>query len=556
MQTSWRLGRIANTNIKVHISFGLIFIYLWLIRRPEDLAAAGWTVFLVVLLFACVALHEVGHMLVAQYFGIRVSDIILWPLGGFALLEHQPSKSHQDLLIASAGPLVNLILAGIAFLGLRGTDLSQSMDLGILWFDIFDVMTVLSLLVTLNLSMAIFNLIPAYPLDGGRILRAGLAMLLGDERANQAVLIISVIFALAIVGYGKVQHNSPMVITGILVLVATGTLDPRLNALYTRWYSYLFERGYYHLLNKKYDKAIAYYDRVIPGRSGTSRLYHNRGWAHVQVGNLAEAIADYNKVIALAPMSGKIYTDRGYLYTLINKPREAMADYSHAIDLGFRTSGVYEYRGHTYLQQHDTSAAITDFNEVIRLHQRAYRGYALRGLANLQRNDLVAACADLEHSMQLKADDIHTLLYRSLLRFRQNDLEGAQQDATKAIDVAPRDALVHIEHCLDVLFSGNLAWAEMLYQCAERMDMDAVMIATGRGDAYRVNEHNEAAVAEYDKALAVTPTAELMIARAQAFQAAGQTEQAAVGYRQVLAVCNRSFLRHHAEVGLKALAAQ
>jgi Zn-dependent protease/predicted transcriptional regulator len=181
MKWSIRFARIAGIDLKIHLTF-LIFLawigFTYYANGGSEAAVRG--VLFIVLLFACVLLHELGHALTARRFGIHTPDITLLPIGGIARLERIPDQPKQELLIAIAGPLVNLIIAGllILFLHQRATasDLAQLNS---------PQVAMLAKLASVNLFLALFNLIPAFPMDGGRILRALLAMRLNYARATQ-----------------------------------------------------------------------------------------------------------------------------------------------------------------------------------------------------------------------------------------------------------------------------------------------------------------------------------------------------------------------------------
>lgn len=135
----------------------------------------------IVLLFVCVLLHELGHALTALHFGVRTPDITLLPIGGVARLERIPEEPRQELLIAIAGPLVNVVIAGVLLLILRGqAGFSELRDLS------NPGVALMAKLASVNIFLVLFNLIPAFPMDGGRILRAILAMKFSYARATQA----------------------------------------------------------------------------------------------------------------------------------------------------------------------------------------------------------------------------------------------------------------------------------------------------------------------------------------------------------------------------------
>jgi Zn-dependent protease/CBS domain-containing protein len=179
---SLRIGRLAGVDVYVHTTFLLLlgWIVLSHLLQGDDLWATAGGLLLVLLTFGVVVLHELGHALCARRFGIRTLDILLLPIGGIARLERMPDKPSQELLVALAGPAVNMVLALFFYalltlaqapLAAAGLTLTGS--------------ALLSRLMWLNISLALFNLLPAFPMDGGRVLRAALASRMNPARATQ-----------------------------------------------------------------------------------------------------------------------------------------------------------------------------------------------------------------------------------------------------------------------------------------------------------------------------------------------------------------------------------
>ena len=226
MRWSWRIGRIAGINVNVHATFPLLFLWLALAQlgdesRPGVLAA---NVALLVGAFGIVVLHELGHALTARRFGIRTLDITLLPIGGVARLERMPREPRQELLIALAGPAVNLALAAPLYVLLRvagGGEILPALSAvdgapTLAWF--------LAQLLVLDLWLAIFNLIPAFPLDGGRVLRALLAMRSGYTVATVRAARIGRLFALLFGLAGLFVLASPgLVLIALFVWLAAAS---------------------------------------------------------------------------------------------------------------------------------------------------------------------------------------------------------------------------------------------------------------------------------------------------------------------------------------------
>jgi len=175
-----RIGRLLGIEVRIHLTFllllGFIGLAHWLPERSA--AAAGSGVLFFSLLFVCVLLHELGHALAARQFGIKTKDITLLPIGGVARLERMPEKPLQELWVALAGPLVNVIIAAALLVGL----LVRGGDFG---FGSWSTGSMVERLLTANVFLVLFNLLPAFPMDGGRVLRALLAMQLPYARATR-----------------------------------------------------------------------------------------------------------------------------------------------------------------------------------------------------------------------------------------------------------------------------------------------------------------------------------------------------------------------------------
>lgn len=177
MKWSWRVARIAGIGIYVHATF--LFLLAWIAlmeyRSAGTLGAVLVAIAYTLAVFAIVVLHEYGHALTARRYGIETRDITLLPIGGVARLERMPRIARQELAIALAGPAVNAVLAALCFLALKLTGapggIAETSDAGA-----FTASSLFALLLQVNLWLGGFNLIPAFPMDGGRVLRAALTM--------------------------------------------------------------------------------------------------------------------------------------------------------------------------------------------------------------------------------------------------------------------------------------------------------------------------------------------------------------------------------------------
>jgi stage IV sporulation protein FB len=218
MTWSLRLARILGTDVKVHFTFILLLAFLFAKAQMEDGVTAALTLTsMVVALFVCVLLHEFGHILMARHFGIRTRDVLLLPIGGVARLERIPEEPRQETLIALAGPTVTLgiIVALGAILQLTGNPPSFSP-----WD--FDSPAAAKQLFYMNVLLLGFNLLPAFPMDGGRVLRAVLARRMNYVRATRIAATLGQLIALVGGLVGIYQRDWMWALIALFIVLAAG----------------------------------------------------------------------------------------------------------------------------------------------------------------------------------------------------------------------------------------------------------------------------------------------------------------------------------------------
>ena len=181
MRWSLKVASVAGIEVRIHLTFLLFLVWIWFsYYQVAGLPGAVQGVLFILSLFACVLLHEFGHAFAARAFGIATPDITLLPIGGVARLTRIPDKPWQELVVAIAGPLVNVVIAAaLIFVVHRGAQLEHLQYLE------SPRVELLSKLASVNVMLVLFNLIPAFPMDGGRILRALLAMAMPYAQATQ-----------------------------------------------------------------------------------------------------------------------------------------------------------------------------------------------------------------------------------------------------------------------------------------------------------------------------------------------------------------------------------
>lgn len=190
---SWKLGEFAGIGVYVHATF--LLLVAWLALRHymvgDTLAATVSGILFVLAIFACVILHEYGHALTARRYGVTTRDIILLPIGGVARLERIPDEPRQELAVAIAGPAVNVVIAVLLYAWLRATGTMVPLEEIAVTEGPF-----LERLMLVNVILVLFNLLPAFPMDGGRMLRALLAIRLPYGRATRIAASIGQAMAL------------------------------------------------------------------------------------------------------------------------------------------------------------------------------------------------------------------------------------------------------------------------------------------------------------------------------------------------------------------------
>jgi Zn-dependent protease/CBS domain-containing protein len=218
MSWSVNIGSIAGTAIRIHVTFLLFLVWIFV----AGLATSGVndavnSLVFMVLLFACVVAHEFGHIFTARAFGVPTPDVTLLPIGGVARLARIPEKPSEEFLVAIAGPLVNVAIA-IVLIAIAPTHLSAA-HLAAMESP---KVSMVDRLAEVNLFLAIFNMIPAFPMDGGRVLRALLAVRLGHVRATEIAASIGQFAAFAL-GFLGLFYNPMLIFIAIFVYLAAAS---------------------------------------------------------------------------------------------------------------------------------------------------------------------------------------------------------------------------------------------------------------------------------------------------------------------------------------------
>lgn len=222
MERSLLIGTFGGIPLKLHWTFGLLvlFVVYTALNEGVSLNHGLWFGGYVFALFLCVVLHEYGHAFAAKRYGVKTKDIILSPIGGVARLESLPEKPLHEMIVALAGPAVNVVIALLVGLGLMifiDTSIFDSK------FDILRIegpQEFFIFLLALNVMLFVFNLVPAFPMDGGRVLRSGLAMKMGRVKATQIASIVGRVLAVGFVIFGLINSYYVLAFIGVFIFTS------------------------------------------------------------------------------------------------------------------------------------------------------------------------------------------------------------------------------------------------------------------------------------------------------------------------------------------------
>ncbi|WP_209330723.1 site-2 protease family protein [Lunatimonas salinarum] len=216
MKFSLYLGKYKGIKVFIHWTFSILLLWIIIANARSGMAIDDiiWSVVFILAIFFCVLLHEFGHALTAQKYNIQTKDIILLPIGGLARLEKIPEAPRQELYVALAGPLVNFLIFFVLSIAvyINGTEIIRLEDVHL------NGSTILLYLASANLLLAVFNMLPAFPMDGGRVLRALLSIRMDRVRATQIAGSIGQMLAIGLVFFG-LFYNPVMVFIGIFIFL-------------------------------------------------------------------------------------------------------------------------------------------------------------------------------------------------------------------------------------------------------------------------------------------------------------------------------------------------
>jgi Zn-dependent protease/predicted transcriptional regulator len=218
MGWSLKVGKIFGINFRIHVTFFLLLFFIFISVLPQHgFERALLATLFICAVFVCVLIHEIGHSLIARRFGKEAKSITLLPIGGVAMMEEMPEQPAQEIMMAIIGPFINLLIAAILYLfvghwtGIGAPNLTPDSARGFF-----------AGLIGVNIMLAIFNLIPAFPTDGGRVLRGLLAIRLDFVQATTAAVFIGQAIAMFFIFFG-IFYNWWLAIIGLFLYIGAGS---------------------------------------------------------------------------------------------------------------------------------------------------------------------------------------------------------------------------------------------------------------------------------------------------------------------------------------------
>ena len=268
MRWSYRLGRFFDIDVRVHVTF--LMLLAWIAMQSYDENKSLLSVLLSVLfsvtVFTFVVMHEYGHALTARRFGVRTRGITLYPIGGVAMLESMPKGAREQILVALAGPSVNFVLAAGLATTMHFVGYDVLHDLVAVWRGRVSLVSepsmLLSSLFWMNAIMGTFNLIPALPMDGGRVLNAALSLRMDRVRATRIASRVAKVVALGFLAFAYANDATMLGVIGLFVWFSSSA---ELRA--AEHNARVSGEGYTQVLGRTPWERMAQASRGVPGRS-------------------------------------------------------------------------------------------------------------------------------------------------------------------------------------------------------------------------------------------------------------------------------------------------
>lgn len=220
MKNSLKLFTIKHTSVYLHWSFGLLAALMLFVQSATGTAVSEvwWSVLSIAIVFLCVLLHELGHAFAAERYGIHTKSITLLPIGGIASMEKMPEKPVAQIIVSAAGPVVNLLIALVLFPFISGYPPFWKAAAII---DSINAGNFIYYLYVINIVLALFNLLPAFPMDGGRILKGILELRLDTTRATAIAAFIGRVMATLFIIVGLIIFDVILILIGLFIIISS-----------------------------------------------------------------------------------------------------------------------------------------------------------------------------------------------------------------------------------------------------------------------------------------------------------------------------------------------
>ena len=520
------VARFGGTEIRLHWSMILIIPYVLMTFRPTSFDGAARAFLLVGLVFFFVLLHELGHTLMARAFGIRVPSVVLWPLGGAAMTEREAEKPIGDLLIAAAGPLVNLIFGGLLFVFVLGTGVGGFLGASFPFPEVFPRRSLAFLAVT-NVILALTNLLPIYPLDGGRIFRALVHMIFGPVRSNLVTFWLSLVLGGLVLVGALFSRSWLLALTAVLLLAGALTLNQPLLAGLLRLYAHVMRRPEVYLRLADFDPALDLIAKRIEAYPRDPVLYLQRGYIYFTMDDLLHAMADADRALNIDPNYLQAILLKGALHYALENP-----------------AGCWACVERAEMIRPDWS--MTWLNRAI-LHR--------------DEGNLATASADIQRAIELIGHELDRFglqmlhLVHSSILYKQGQKEAACAAWEEAYRASPREAVMFPSD-RQRIFAGDWDWVNDYFVFLETKTSNAPLIPVMRGEiALRAGQWQQA-VDDFTRAMKQqTVMQDICLYRGQAYEQMGKFDLAAQDYRQAIEVSQRVHIRRQAETRLRLLPA-
>ncbi len=514
LSSSLLLARVYGMEIRLHFSMIFSVVITFMIFRPFDLRGIALALSWLVGFVLCILLHELGHALAAKLVGVEVKSVVIWLLGGFTSLSRRPEKPAHNLVIAAAGPLVNMLLAFLCVLAYMFLFLfaPRNVDASIfLWIQTFTELFLS--LAFVNVILVVFNLLPIYPLDGGNILHSTMELFFGRSNADLITMLVSIPILLGLIVFGIFTQDYLLLASCVLIALAIGTLNRSALRSINLGVNYLFKRSGYHYLQGDFERAIQYYTQDIEREPQQSAHYLARAACYLNILQKERAIADVERALKLNPKSMMALQLRGEIYAMDKNYDAALDLFTQAQEINPHWAIPHYDRGSVLLDKKEYQSALDEFEKAISLSPQMWLFY----------------------------------LIRSIVHFKLGNLESAHKDQDQALRLSEKESLVMTE-LNTLVYKDCLDWAEDYYGRVLLKQARSGYAHQGRADAYRINDQHEKAIADYTRAIELMPKeARLHFGRGISYSALNENEKAREDFQKTLTLTDKLHLKRQTE---------